>query len=209
MSLFLSVCLSIRPSVSRAPYLRNHTSSNHNFWYTHVKWWYLQGFFHCFENLIFWAVRGVKGQKIAQNEKWKLHTSGAISQEQYSLWSWVLVHLCKIMISPGFFFFIFDIFICPAVRGVNGQKTVQDDKKFCLLHFISQKPYIIWSWFMVHMYKRIGYISGCFSHFFQILIFGVNSGAKEQKMAQNDRKFSLTLYLRNCTSYDCVFGTHV
>ena len=28
---------------------------------------------------------------------------------------------------------------------------------------------------------------------------------KGQKMAQNDKKFCLTLYLRNCTSYDCGF----
>ena len=45
MSLFLSVCL----SVCRTPYLRSRTSSNHDLWYTCVKWWYLQVFF-----LIFW-----------------------------------------------------------------------------------------------------------------------------------------------------------
>ena len=28
---------------------------------------------------------------------------------------------------------------------------------------------------------------------------------KRQKMAQNDRKLCLTLYLRNCTTYDCGF----
>ena len=44
MSLFLSV----RLSVCRAPYLRNRTSSNHNFWYTCVNWWYLQVFFFIF-----------------------------------------------------------------------------------------------------------------------------------------------------------------
>ena len=52
-----------------APYLRYCTSSNHNFWYTWLKWWYLQVFFHFFRNLIFWAFRRVKGQNIAQNEK--------------------------------------------------------------------------------------------------------------------------------------------
>ena len=66
MSFFLSVCLSI----CCAPYLRNHTSSDHNFWYTYIKWWYFQvPFSHFFKNLIFWAVREVKGQKITQNEK--------------------------------------------------------------------------------------------------------------------------------------------
>ena len=39
-------------------------------------------FFIFFLILIFWAARGVKEQKIAQNEK-QLHLSQAISQEQY------------------------------------------------------------------------------------------------------------------------------
>ena len=47
----------------------------------------------------------VKGQKITQNEKQQLHPSHAISQKQYSIWSNFLVHLCKMMISPEFFFF--------------------------------------------------------------------------------------------------------
>ena len=41
--------------------------------------------FHYFEVFIFWAVTGVKGQKIAQNEKQQLHPSRDISQEQYSI----------------------------------------------------------------------------------------------------------------------------
>ena len=41
MSLFLSVHLSISLCICRAPYLRNHTSSNYNLWCTSVKWWYL------------------------------------------------------------------------------------------------------------------------------------------------------------------------
>ena len=31
--------------ICHAPYLRNRTSSDHNFWYTYVKWWCLQAFF--------------------------------------------------------------------------------------------------------------------------------------------------------------------
>ena len=41
-------------------------------------------FLHFFEIFIFQAVRGVKGQKIAQNEE-QLHPSHAISQEEYNL----------------------------------------------------------------------------------------------------------------------------
>ena len=81
MSLFLSVCLSVCASICVSvccvPYLRNRISSNHNFWYTCVKWWYLKVFFLYFEILIFWAVRkgkkrggGVKGEK--NSPKWKI-----------------------------------------------------------------------------------------------------------------------------------------
>ena len=38
-----------------------------------------------------------------------------------------VVHLCNMIISPGSFF-IFDIFIFLAVRGVKRQKIDQDDK---------------------------------------------------------------------------------
>ena len=41
--------------------------------------------FHFFEIFIFWAVKEVKGQKIAQNEKQQLQPSCIISQEQYGL----------------------------------------------------------------------------------------------------------------------------
>ena len=38
---YMSLFPSVRPSVHCTPYLRNRTSSNHKFWYTHVKWWHL------------------------------------------------------------------------------------------------------------------------------------------------------------------------
>ena len=61
----------------------------------------------------------------------------------------------------------------------------------------------MWSWLMVHMRKRI--ISpGVFLYFFQILIFRINSGAKQQKMAWNYVRES-TPYLSKHTSFDRVF----
>ena len=79
----LCVTFSIHLSVHRAPFLRNRTSSNHNFWYTCVKWRYLLVFFSFFWNFDFLGCWGVKRQKIAQ--KWKLtmtsvtrHISGTI-----------------------------------------------------------------------------------------------------------------------------------
>ena len=45
-----------------------------------------------------------------------------------------------------------------------------------------------------------------FSFFLNLGFAGCQGeGLKRQKMAQNDKKFCLTLYLRNCTSYDCGF----
>ena len=41
------------------------------------------------------------------------------------------------------------------MSGDKGQKMAQNDKKLCPLYFISQEPYMIWSWFMAHMCKRI------------------------------------------------------
>ena len=67
----LSVCLSVVHLISGT-----RTSSDHNFWYAYLKWWYLQAFFFFFFFfifffiLIFWALLPlVKRQKIAQNEK--------------------------------------------------------------------------------------------------------------------------------------------
>ena len=117
-------------------------------------------FFYIF---IFWAVMWVKGQKIAQNEKWQLYLSCNLSQEQYSLWSWLLVHLCKMIICPGFFF-IFSFF--GLLWGKKGKKWHKmPKKKKCLLHFISQEPYILWLSFIVDFCKMM-ISSGRFFHFF-------------------------------------------
>ena len=51
------------------PYLRNSIAYDHDFCYTCVKWEYLQAFFFFFLIFIFLAVRGVRRQKMAQDEK--------------------------------------------------------------------------------------------------------------------------------------------
>ena len=57
--------------VYHTPYLSKHTSYDHVFSYTSLKWWYLQMvFFSIFSK--FWVLRGgrrVTGQKVAQNNK--------------------------------------------------------------------------------------------------------------------------------------------
>ena len=77
-----------KKTVTLVTHHRNSIAFNHNFWNTYVKRWYLQAFFCLFGRLIFGFVRGVKGQKISQNEKQQLHPSHTISQEHYGLWSW-------------------------------------------------------------------------------------------------------------------------
>ena len=117
-----------KKSVCCAPFLRNHTSYDYHIWNSCLKWSYLQEFFfHCSKILIFWVVRGIKGQKIAQNYKkvcgaWYLrnHTS-----YDHHLW---YIRNCKMIISLGVFLFFqnFDFWV---VRRVKGQKWSKMTKK--------------------------------------------------------------------------------
>ena len=119
--------MSLFPSVRRAAYLRNRTSSDHSFWHKYVKWWYLQPFFSFFQNFDSLIVKGLKGQKMAQNEKQQLHLSCIISQEQiaygYDFW-----YTCVKWWYFQLFFSFFFILIFWAVQGVKGQKMVQNEK---------------------------------------------------------------------------------
>ena len=110
--------------------IRNCTSSDHTFWYTCVKWGYLQAFFLFFKILIFWVFRGLKGQKITYFTR----------QNDYM---------------SRMFFPFFQNFDFSGVRRVKGQKTVQSDKKLWLLRSISQEPCILYMSFKVHMCKMI------------------------------------------------------
>ena len=49
--------------------ISERVACDHDFWYTWVKWWYIQPFFHFFKFLIFRLVRRVKVQKMVQNDK--------------------------------------------------------------------------------------------------------------------------------------------
>ena len=96
---------SVYPSVCRVPYPRNHTSPKHYIWYTCVKWWYLYALFSFFLKFWFFRLlggRGGWGARAKNSPKWKIMTSAM--HHISSIWSWFLVHLCK-MIFPGVFFF--------------------------------------------------------------------------------------------------------
>ena len=153
-------------------------------------------FFQFFKILIFRVVIRVKGQK--NSPKCQKMLSVSISQEPYIIWLSFMVHMCKMIISPEFFFF-FSKFWFLGYRGVKGQKTVQNVKKFCLLHSISQEPYVIWLSYMVHICKMI-ISSGVFIVFSKFWFSGSIRGIKGQKMVQND--VCCAPYLWNHTSYD-------
>ena len=85
---------------------------------TRVKRWYIQVFFHFCKILIFRVIRGVKGKKVAQNEK----SSRAMSQEQCSMWSWFLVRVCKIIVAGGVFVIFSKFCFFELLFGVNGLK---------------------------------------------------------------------------------------
>ena len=79
-----------------------------------------------------------------------MHVSCAISQEQYSIWSWFLLHLCKMLISTSVFLIFFEIFIFGADSTKNGPKLQK-----ILSHSVSQELYLILFWFLVHICKMM------------------------------------------------------
>ena len=125
---------------------------------------------------------------MVQNDKFCL--SRFISQEPYIVWLSFMVNICKMIILDIFYFIFFKILVFWVHWGVKGQKTVQNDKKFCLSCSISQEPYIIWLSFMVHMCRTITSPDAFFN--FKISIFWIVRVLNRQKMAQNDRNFCLS-----------------
>ena len=149
-----SVSLSVRPCVRRAPYFRNRNSCDYNFWYTCIKWWYLQDFFFFFFNFDF---SGWKGSKRAKNSpKWKnnnyiRHTPPYHrNSNDHDFWC-----TCAKWWYLQAFFHFFKILIFQIVSGIKEQKMAQNHKNFCLLWSISQEPYTIWMLFIVHFCKMM------------------------------------------------------
>ena len=165
-------------SVHHASYLRNHTSYDSYLWYPYVKWFYLQTSFSFFQNFNFLGCFGGKKAKIGP--KWQKnfvrHASYLRNHISYDCHLW---YPCVKWLYLQTFFHFFKILIF-WVLGVKRQKTVLNDKKFCPSHFISQEPYIILLWFVVHMCEMV--ISPANFFIFQNFDFGVFMGAKEQKM---------------------------
>ena len=141
-----------------------------------------------------------------------------MSQEQCSIWPWILVHLCRMMISPGVFFICFKFSFSGLLEG----KRPKNSPKWkititSVMCYISGTVWI-WSLVLVHfckmmispghfcLSKNIGndhdfwytiakcwYLQVFFSFLFLILIFRAVRGIKGIS------------YLRNHTSYDYHF----
>ena len=117
-----------------------------------VKWWYLQVFFHCIKrakNSPKWKIKIWKKIKICHAP----YLSNSVAYDHYFWYTcveWWYLQLCFFL--SFFQNFDFQVF---RRREVEGQKMVQNDKKFFLSHFISQEPYIIGLLFMVQMCKMI------------------------------------------------------
>ena len=158
--------------IRQTPYLRNSLSSDHNFWYIYVNWWYVTffllyqkfDFFDCCggkkvickKNKANWhqRVKGQKWPKMKNNYiRYVLYLRNSIAYD-HDIWYtcvkwWYLVFLFC------FFFHFLKILIFGVVRGLKGQRTVQNDKKYCLFHAASEIPYIVWLSFMVNICKMI------------------------------------------------------
>ena len=125
--------------------------------------------------LIFLAVKGW-GKSAKNSPKWKvkINLSHATPQEQYSIWSWFLVHLCKMMITPGIFsiFQNFDFLCCwwgkSAKNGPTWQKilSVVLHISGTMHHIIVIDATLVWN----------DYISKLFFHFIKILVSCVVGG---------------------------------
>ena len=141
---------------------------------------------------------------MVQNEK-KFCPSCSISQEPYIRWSSFVVCKCKMIIYSGFFPIFSKLWFFRLLGGSKGIKWPEMTKNSVVCHALYLRNHTSYD---LHLWGTcvIGFYLQVFVHLFQIFIFGVNSGVKGQKIAQNDKKLCLSYSIsRKHTSYDCGF----
>ena len=106
--------------VCRTPYLSKHTSYNHVFCCTSLKD-DISRCFYFFKILIFWVVMG-GSKSVKKGPKWQKILSHSVSRKLYLIWLWLLVHMCKMMISPEFYFFKILIFRVFRSSSINAKR---------------------------------------------------------------------------------------
>ena len=158
-------------------------------------------FFTFFKIFIFWVNKGVKRQKMTQNDE-KFCLSNTISKEPYIIWSSFTVHLCKRVVYPAFFSFFQNFDFPGCWKGKKGKKISPKWQKILFVTLVSQEPYIMWLSFMVHMCKMLisWDVFFIFEKFFWVARRWGGGRVKGQKMVQNDKKFCL------CHSYFDFWG---
>ena len=125
-----------------------------------------------------------------------------MSQKQCSMWSWFLVHLCKMMVAGGVFVIFSKFWFFELLFGVKGQKMAKNDEKCYWRTDLRNRTSSLS--FMVHLCEMIKSpgVFFFFFHFYKSLIFWIFRG-KREKMNQTDKKLCLLyLILRDHTSYD-------
>ena len=138
------------------------------------------GVYFIFAKFRFFGLLG--GQKAKNGPKWQkilsvtLHISGPIHKMSF------MVHMCKMIISPGGFYIFAKFWFFGLLGGgwgVKKQKVVRNHKKFCPSRSMSQEPYVMWLSFMVRLCKIIMSPDGVF--IFSEFWFSGCIGVQEQK----------------------------
>ena len=76
--------------------------------------------------------------------------------------------------------------------GGEGEKTTQNDQKFCMSHLVFQESYIIWYLFLVHMHKRI------FQEFQEVFPFFQNFDFRDHSVSQEPYIIRLRFLVHIC-----------
>ena len=153
---------------------------------------------------------------MVQNDK-KFCLWHSVSQEPYIIWLSFMLHLCKMIMSPGSFF-IFSKFWFLGLLG-RGKRAKNGPKwqkiKSVALHIWGTIHHMT----VIYVFKMI-ISSGVFFIYSKFSFSGSRGGMKGQKKVQNDKKeevkgkkwqkitktfVCLAPYLWNHTSYDCHF----
>ena len=137
--------------------------------------------FHFTKILIFRVVSGLKGQKMAQNDKNSVCLAPYLRNHT---WYGHHVYFSRCV------FHLFKVLIFWVVRGVYRQKMALNDKNVCPSHSMSWELYLIWQFF----YSCKMMISpAIFFVFSKVWFFGF-LGGKRAKMTHNYQFQSVTLY---------------
>ena len=133
----------------------------------------------------FGVVRGAKGQKKVQNDK-KFCPSCLISWEPYIIW---LLHMCKMIISQGFFFIFSKFWFFLVFRGdKRGKNDPKCQKLLPVAFHISGNIHHVTVIYGTHLWNDNTF--QCFFHFFFNFDF---LGSWQVKRAKNGPEWQKTM----------------